>query len=594
MKWFSLRSGFILLLLIAALHGGWVWFLYETKSWPATEMNRPLLLDGEISSLPQAQNHAWRFIFTTAQGKVRLNAYPPFPDVEPGEHWRLWVKLKPIEFMGNPGEFDEALYLKHQGILASGYVLTHPPPLLLGSHPWQAPIEYMRFQVYQKVLQATAGLPMQGILLALLFGDKTQVNPVQMHVFEATGTSYFMVISGLHIVLFAWMGALLMRYLWGLFPRATLRVPAQQIGLLTGLLLGVIYSLLAGFVVPTQRAVWMIGLLGLARLALLPFHSLQTLVLAGLLVVAWNPFVLYSIAFWMSFVAVFFLIYRLRGRKHTPGWRKIMHEWLYPQWVMYIALMPMIIYCFQNFSFFSIFSNIVAVPFMIIAVIPLALLGAVLLWIVPVVGQLLLAWSNQVMSLLWVILQHCAELPHWSWTFAAPHFGGYLLAQAGAVMLLAPRGWPLRWFGSFLFLPLLWPGPVIDPGQFQATVLHLEAGKAVILATSAHTIVLQESPQLKRAKADIAYIIKPALLYLGRTHVDVWVINFDGTEASFLALENAWVPLTVGQIITNQDYHLFDSKRHRCEPAWHQVLDGLQFDVTQNGKACWARLASLS
>ncbi|MCX7123144.1 MAG: ComEC/Rec2 family competence protein [Gammaproteobacteria bacterium] len=587
MKIIRFRSIVLILLLLSILHGTWVSWNFFTQKWPLGWFDQPVQVTGIVNALPQHRDHALRFWLKTHEGVVELNWYQPFPDLKPGQVWQIWIKVKHPDFQNNPGEFDYAAYLKHQGVVASGYVQNRADNHLLASKPWLTPTESLRALVYQKVLLATHNLSMQGILVALILGDKTWLNPIQMEVFERTGTSYFMVISGLHIILFAMLGRVLLRYLWSLSYRATLWIPAEQVGLIAGLVLGLIYSILAGFLVPTQRALWMIGLMGLARLFLKQYQSLQILAWALVLVLAWNPFSVYSVAFWLSFLAVFFLIYTLGGREQNPiWWRRWLGEWFYPQWVMYFALVPIIIEVFQTFSVIGFFTNLLAVPLMLLGVIPLALLGAVLIFIWPYAGEKLFYFSNQVMDFLWQILHYFALQPWWGMVLAKPSFLEMLLAQIGLIIAFAPRGWPGRYLGWIMLLPLFYPASAIQSGQLKVTDLRVSEGSVRIYQTQHHVLVEENILHLKAGKAAIRYEVLPFLQAAGWRRVDLWVLNFKGNDKALESLEDAWMPLQIDQIITNQSYKIYDSNRSLCDESVSLIWDQQHFKVHNQDGVC--------
>ena len=551
---------------------------FAHQKWLASQVDVPVLVEGTVAAMPQNKLGREEFWLKTREGILQLNWYPPAPHLMPGDHLQIWVKIKNPGFQGNPGEFDYAQYLKRQGVIAEGYVLSHSPSSLV-EEGWGGgePLEYFRAIVYGKVITATAHLPMQGILLALILGDKTLLNPVQMEVFERTGTSYFMVISGLHIVLFALMGSLLARYCWSLSSRATLWIPAQRVALVVGLFLGVVYSILAGFVVPTQRALWMIGLMGLSQLFLKQFTSMQMLFWAFVLVLLWNPLSIYSVAFWLSFMAVFFLIYTMTGRGNS-FWMK----WIYPQWVMYFALSPILIYCFQNFSMIGFFTNLIAVPFMVFAVIPLALLGAVFLFILPSVGVFLFWLSNIVMSWLWQILVYFGESPYWGITLKQPNFAEMLLGILGLLLFFSRKKWPVKVLGLLLLIPLFVSWPSIKEGAVKVTSLHLESGSATVYQTRHHVLVEETVPQMKTGKLAIAHIIVPYLQSEGIDHVNLWVLHYTGKLHGFDSLENAWIPIVVDQVATDQASPIFDSHHLDDDPPITKSWDGVRFVVSNN------------
>ena len=91
----------------------------------------------------------------------------------------------------------------------------------------------------------------------------------QWRVFNATGTTHLVAISGLHVTLFAliafFVARLLWRWLHWLLPWSRC-VEREPFALLLGLAAAGAYSLLAGFSVPTQRTWLMLACVALARL----------------------------------------------------------------------------------------------------------------------------------------------------------------------------------------------------------------------------------------------------------------------------------------------------------------------------------------
>jgi len=566
------------------MHGIWQVRQYQQQRWPSQDYNHPIAVKGTITNLPHLKNHAIQFWLHTRSGIIQLNWYRPFPEhLSPGDAWQLSVKIKPNNFANNPGEFDYGKYLKQHGVLATGYVMTKPAAKLLTQHPWHYPLQSLRAYVYQRIISATNSLNMQGVLVALILGDKSLLNAHQQQVFEESGTSYFMVISGLHIVLFAMLSGLIARYCWCLIPGAALKIPAPKIGLLVGLFFGLLYSLLAGFLIPTQRALWMLWLMGLAKLFYERINTMQLLILAFLIVVAWDPLSLYSVAFWLSFIAVFFLIYIMSARYHKLT---RLEEWIYPQWVMYMALMPVLIFVFHLFSFVSLLTNFIAIPFMMFGVIPLALLGGVLVMINFQIGQLLFSASDGLMRLLFSFLNWGVHLPHALILFPQLSLLKVLLALAGCLILFSPRGVPLRISGILLLLPLLFPKPLLEMNEVKTTHLKVTEGNVTIVQTQNYVIVEQTVIHLPEAKTAIYSAIMPYLNSQGVNHIDIWIVNNLKNYHALLSLQHSFQGLPIHQIIVPHVFTVFDSFVKSCTPPQPLTLEQQKFVIQLNRGIC--------
>jgi competence protein ComEC len=97
----------------------------------------------------------------------------------------------------------------------------------------------------------------------------------QWRVFNATGTTHLVAISGLHVTLFAAVMFFLARRAWGYLPPVR-GIAREPFALTLGLLSAAGYSLLAGFSVPTQRTLLMLSLFAIARLCARHIGAAQT------------------------------------------------------------------------------------------------------------------------------------------------------------------------------------------------------------------------------------------------------------------------------------------------------------------------------
>src|SRR5574340_12730 len=271
---------------------------------------------------------------------------------------------------------------------------------------------------------------------------------------------------------------------WRRWPRAAERLPARQAGLLAAVLAAVGYALLAGCQVPAQRTLFMLAVLALAfwgRREPRPFPALTWALFTVLFI---DPWAVLSAGFWLSFGAMAAILWATFGR---VGQADAVRGWVTVQGAVTLALAPALLLLFQQVSLISPLANAIAIPVVSWLVTPLALLGV----IVPPLWQVsawLMAWLGQ--GLIWA-----GELP---WAVAsrpAPEGGALLLAMAGTLWLLLPRGFPLRAMGGLLWLPLLLPlRTSIAPDSFQADVIDVGQGTAVLIRTAAHALLYDTGP----------------------------------------------------------------------------------------------------
>ncbi len=111
---------------------------------------------------------------------------------------------------------------------------------------------------------ALPGRPYAGILVALAIGDQGAIDADLWRVFAQTGLTHLMSISGLHVTMVAALLYALVGRLWRRSPRLPLLLPAQQAAAVGGVLGALAYCLLAGYAVPAQRTLYMLGAAALA------------------------------------------------------------------------------------------------------------------------------------------------------------------------------------------------------------------------------------------------------------------------------------------------------------------------------------------
>jgi len=197
-------------------------------------------------------------------GKVRLGWYRGNLSILPGEYWRLHVRLKRPYGFSNPGGFDYEGWLFQHRIRATGYVRNmEQNELLYSASPFS--VNYQRHLLRSLINTSHIADFEKSFISALSLGDRSKISAKQWQTLTRTGTSHLLAISGLHIGLVAGLFFIIGRWLWAFAGPLPLQISSQRFAALAGLLGALIYAALAGFSIPTQRAlimlsVWMLSL----------------------------------------------------------------------------------------------------------------------------------------------------------------------------------------------------------------------------------------------------------------------------------------------------------------------------------------------
>ncbi|MDH4569567.1 DNA internalization-related competence protein ComEC/Rec2 [Pseudomonas sp. BN414] len=532
-------------------------------------------LEGKVVGLPSTADGVVRFELedpwsSRAQLPRRLRlSWHDGPRVLAGERWRLAVRLKRPRGLVNPATFDYEAWLLARRIGATGSVKTGERlEVASGTVAW-------RDSLRQRVLQVDAW-GRAGGLAALVLGDGSGLQDRDWRLLQDTGTTHLMVISGQHITLFAGVlyGLVVLLARNGFWPRWLLWLPSACALALAG---GLGYGVLAGFDVPVQRACVMLAVVLLWRLRFRHLGFLTPLLAALCVVLLAEPLVVLQPGFWLSFGAVVLLVLAFAGRLGPWRWWA---TWWRAQWVMGLGLAPLLLALALPISLSGPLANLLAVPWISLVVLPLALLGTLLLGIPPL-GEALLWLAGGALELLFLILGWTAtQVPAWIPTQVP--LWGWLLGTVGILLLIAPAGVPLRALGLALLVPMLYPPQEsLAPGQAEVRVLDVGQGLSVLVRTRGHALLYDAGP--RRGDFDIGErVVVPTLRGLGLSRLDLMLISHADSDhaGGALAVSRG---LAVERVLTGELERLPpELGAEACPPDQAWSWDGVGFRIWQS------------
>ncbi|MFO7604495.1 MAG: DNA internalization-related competence protein ComEC/Rec2 [Gammaproteobacteria bacterium] len=574
---------------VAAATSGFLWCLLVAhqvlgQGVPPELVGEDVLVQGRVVNFPTAGDRATRFLFAVdtlshngqdyaSPGKIRLSWYQATALPEVGERWQFLVRLKPPHGFMNPGGFDYEAWLFQHRIRATGYVRKQSPPQRLdaaGAFDGQR----LRFALYEKMNRLGADSPTTGLLTALAIGERDGIQPAQWEVLRRTGTAHLMAISGLHIGLLAGLGYWLGNRGWRLRSASLKRLPAPRVGAVLAMVFALVYAAMAGFSIPTQRALIMVCVVMLALWRQRFIQPPQVLAQSLLLVLLLDPLSALSAGFWLSFAAVAVILYGLNGHL---GPRHKGLAFLRMQWLVVLGLLPLTIGLFQQASLISPLANLLAIPVVSLLVVPLTLLASALTFVSEPIAGGLLQLINGVMGLLWQGLEVAAAQPFSQVQQAAAPLS-LVAAAFGLVLLLSPKGIPLRYLGLVFCLPLAFPLQSRPAqGEFWLSLLDVGQGLAVVVQTQNHTLVYDTGPRFSDSFDTGAAVVAPYLRHAGIAHIDTLMITHPdndhiGGAASLLRM------FPVGRVLSSVSDKL-DRGTEDCQQGQQWQWDGVHFRV---------------
>jgi competence protein ComEC len=440
---------------------------------------------------------------------ARFNWYQDQVTPRAGELWQFQVKLKQPRGRANPAGFDFAAWQFVRGIDVTGYIRDSVINTKIRSTSVIS-VNYWRTALASAIDRNCSSCEHRGLIKALALGFRGDINDSQKRLLQSSGTAHLLAISGLHIGMVAILFYGLGRCCWRLGLYRTDLSRAQTASLFA-LGAALSYAALAGFSLPTVRALIMFSVLLLALMYKSRVNLLQCISLAVVVILVADPRAVGSASFWLSIGAIMvisFVQFRLPDRMNW--WRQL----LVLQCFFSLLFAPLGVLIFDQLNPAGFLANIVAIPMISFAVLPMVLLAC----LISVTGfggtQFLLYLSDRLLGLLldYLELLISSGLHSVAVTYPAPLV---LLVAASITLLLMPQLPGSRKAVLVLLLVLAsWHPARLKHGAYEIIVLDVGMGTSVLLRTRYHSLVYNFGP----ARPGVFSAADWALLPMMRRH----------------------------------------------------------------------------
>ena len=515
--YFSL--GFLLFLLSLTAQ---VWLHSQAVATMLARSQSPL--EGTVISIAQSYGDSYFFLLQvdapasasplqSTSSRVAVRWFDATARPLAGQRWRFTLKLKAVRGVSNPGSGNkEAAALVH-GIVAQGTV--QQATLLADSHDW-------RQQAFDLLHESTAKLPSNPILLALTVGERP-FTPELWLALQSSGLSHLISISGMHIALvFGWI--LLLKPGLQYLPLSQL----WRERLLWSFALGAAfaYCSLAGFAIPTWRALLAIVVITLLRMLLRRASGWRfSLVFTALLLLCW-PTLMLSISFWLSVSAVALLFF-MQWRFSTPErWGDKLRQFVLFQWLFTMMLLPISLLFFHGIAPLGFLCNLLFVPWISAVGIPALLLVFLLqlCWPMPLSNLWqLVDWLFR--PLIW-LFEQLAVAEYW-WSLPELHNFALLFLMFAALIACLGRSRVALVMALMLSLPSLLHWLQTKPNSLH--LVDVGQGSALILQQQDRALIYDVGPRYGDYSATKSHLL-PYLRYLGIRHVDYLILSHNDSD----------------------------------------------------------------
>ncbi|WP_456379951.1 DNA internalization-related competence protein ComEC/Rec2 [Thiolapillus sp.] len=510
----------------------------QPPSVPEAMLEGVVLASGTIQGIPDINPRRSRFLFQASQlqqGELRLSGnwrfrvswYGHSSRPVAGDKWILPLRLKLAHGYRNPGGFDYAGWLYARQVVHTGYVKGEGIPA--GRQWWS--LDRLRQKLAEDISLSGISHRSGAVLSALVVGDRSALSREDKAVFAATGTSHMIAISGLHIGLVAALVYFLVQWGWRRFPRLCCRWPATVAAAPFAMSAALVYAAMAGFSIPTQRALIMLLIVMLGILFRRSTQPPRVLGLALVAVVLWDPLSVISAGFWLSFgavAAILFLAHRGTGR----------FFWLWLQLGIFLALAPLLVWQQLPVSLFSPLVNLLAIPVFATLIVPLSMTAVVLQQAYPGLGQLLMPVVGWLLDLFLTTLDVVALWsPALRWEAAPAGLLVFLGVMAlPALWLTMKRTWHPLWqlsLFSILFLSLVLHAKQTYaplPNHFRFTLMDVGQGLSVVVRTARHVLVFDTGPRFPSGFNTGSAVLLPYFENQGIRSIDKLILSHSDVD----------------------------------------------------------------
>ncbi len=552
--------------------------IHQWLNWPQGMPDLAVIpqawVQGTICSIPVQTKHKTTFTFAierlngkAAQSLVQLTWYDRAPALHPGQVWQLQVKLKKPRNFLNPGSSDFLGALKSRHIAWTGYVFSQGNVNMGEAHS-QFELLKLRERLGNNLIRQAPDEQAAGVLEALTLNLNTHISQDNWELFRRTGTIHLFGISGEHIALISGLVFFLIQWLWSRSMRLCLCLPASYPASLGGLAVAFVYSLLAGFAPPVQRALIGCFFYTLCCVGKKKFSAWQIWRYALVGVLCFEPHAVFMQGFYFSFIAVACLLLT-HQRWSFKGWKQT----LALQAACLIGLMPLSLYWFSYGSINGFVANLFAIPLVGFLIVPLALLA--LFFSTWGGSGLLIQLLSWLIAILFKGLIWTEKLASLNITHTLPSITQVICLMGALLLWIALPIKPFQGFALLWFLiPWLPSKPLLHPGEALIQVLDVGQGLSISIRTAHHVLLYDTGDQFFQGSDLGQMVVLPFLKAMNIHKIDAIVISHPDKDHRG-GLKSIQKNLPVDQLIVNDRHYYEEGLICHQHPTWQ--WDGVTF-----------------
>jgi len=270
------------------------------------------------------------------------------------------VYIHQPEEINNDFQFDYKKYLARQDVFLQAYL---PNDILKAKKTevsFTDGIRQKRLDILDKINQTSLSPKIREFLKGIILADRTEMDKETVRDFNQTGLTHLLAISGSHMVIIFWIVLMICNQI---FP-----FRLRLFSIITSLVFIWSFAVFIDYGSSVMRSCLMISCYYIMVLLQRKSDLLHSSALSAFIILIVDSHQLYDVGFQLSYVAVLGIwwltvpIKKLIFRSPKYWTEKFFYEITAMTLAAQIATLPLAIYYFHQFSFVSIFANIIIIP----------------------------------------------------------------------------------------------------------------------------------------------------------------------------------------------------------------------------------------
>lgn len=376
---------------------------------------------------------------------------------------------------------------------------------------------------------------------AIILGFQRGIGQDMRDAFSATGLAHLLSISGTHFGMLAFIIFKLTKALVRSLPvkfltRASLYITPTQAAVILTLPVLAFYAVMSGLSTPTIRSFIMIFIYMLALFLGREGEWLNSLSIAAVIILLWNPGALFELSFQLSFMAVLSLGYVIENRKHEqpvlPELENKDEKRLITKAVAQIktgllmataavlGTAPIACLVFKQFPILSPLTNLIVTPLVCFIILPLGFFTGFAALFLNISSMPLSPLTDAATHISLRLIKVFSDIPYSSFHIPDPSLATIALYYLALIFIFTNR---TKW----RFLPLLLViciyifRPYISHDNFKVTFLDVGQGDAALVELPDEKVMLIDAGPEKSESG--RRVIAPYLWSKGIRSVDYLV-----------------------------------------------------------------------